>query len=59
MSQTYNDLLLALQELTVQLLECDVTVEDCLGNECHQAELRVCGSAHEILDENHPVIYFS
>jgi hypothetical protein len=55
---TYKQLIEELQKLTPEQLECDVTVEDSIDNECYPAELRIVGSEHDSLDEDHPVIYF-
>jgi hypothetical protein len=54
---TYQELLEALQKLTPEQLECDLTVEDKSDGECFPAELRICDVGH-MLNINHPVIYF-
>jgi hypothetical protein len=54
---TYRELRKALEDLTEDQLNCDVTVEAALSDECSPAELRTCGEDHDILDEDHPVIY--
>ena len=54
----YRQLLGELLTFTDEQLNCDVTVEDSAESECYAAELRICGSEHDSLDENHPVIYF-
>jgi len=54
---TYRELRDALQDLTESQLDCDVTVEAALSDECAPAEFRVCDSDHDILEEDHPVIY--
>lgn len=55
---TYRDLLKELMELSDEQLECDVTVENGIENECFAAELRICAEEHDSLDEDHPVIYY-
>lgn len=55
---TYRDLLIKLQEMTNEQLDSTLTVEDGSANECYRGELRICGTEHDSLDENHPVIYF-
>lgn len=54
---TYRKLREALNDLTEEQLDCDVTVEAALSDECSSAEFRVCDEEHDILDEDHPVIY--
>lgn len=54
---TYKELLEKLNKLTEEQLNCDVTVEIMIENECYPAELRICGKTHDSLDEDHPVIY--
>ena len=56
-NMTYWDLLRALSKLTDEQLECTVTVELGITDECYAAKLRVCDSEHGVLDVNHPVIY--
>jgi hypothetical protein len=54
---TYKELLNELQKLTEEQLSCTITVEDAHEEECHPAELRVCGENHDSLDDGHPVIF--
>lgn len=54
---TYKELLKRLSTLTPEQLNCDVTVELEVQDECYPAELRICGPDHELLDEDHPVIF--
>jgi len=56
-NMTYLDLLQALNNLTDEQLNCMVTVELGITDECYGADLRICDSEHGVLDENHPVIY--
>jgi len=53
----YHELLLQLQKLSQEQLDNDVTVESGIDDECYPAELRICDTEHDSLDENHPVIY--
>lgn len=46
-----------MDEFTEEQLDCTVTVEMGVENECYPAELRVCADNHFCLDDNHPVIY--
>lgn len=56
---TYRELLIALAHLSDHQLGCDVTIELrlALTDECYPAALEICDTDHDILDENHPVIY--
>lgn len=56
---TYRTLQAILSNLSEEQLDSDVTVElfDGESTECFPAHLRICGSNHDTLDENHPVIY--
>lgn len=54
---TYKDLLEQLQTLDDEQLGWPITVELGLSDECIEGELRICGEEHDLLDENHPVIY--
>lgn len=54
---TYRQLQKMLNALTDEQLNMDVTVECSIENECHAADLRICGKEHDSLEENHPVIY--
>lgn len=54
---TYRDLLAELSRMTDEQLSCDLTVELAIEDECIPAELRICGPNHDVLDEDHPVIY--
>lgn len=56
---TYRQLLSKMLTFTKEQLDSDVTIEMGIFNECFAANLRICGSEHESLDENHPVIYTS
>ncbi len=56
---TYRDLLECLQKLTEEQLECTLTVELGISDECLPAEWRICGEEHFVLDDGHPVIYVS
>lgn len=56
-TQTYRDLLDHLKELSPEQLDCDITVELGPEDECFPATLRICGSDHELLNEDHPVIF--
>ncbi len=57
MAITYRELLKNLQKLSEDQLDSDVTVELGLSDECFPAEFRICGEEHDVLDEDHPVIY--
>ena len=54
---TYGELAERLIDLTPEQLNTVVTVEVCHESECYPAELRITDTEHDILDENHPVIY--
>lgn len=54
---TYRELLAKLAQLNDYQLGCDVTVELAIEDECLPAGFRICGENHEVLDEDHPVIY--
>ena len=54
---TYKDLLLRIGTMTAYQLSCDVTVELGSSEECLPAKLEFCDEHHEVLDEDHPVIY--
>lgn len=54
---TYRQLRTMLNALTEEQLDCDVTVEDEYEEECYAAEFKICGSEHDSLEENHPVIF--
>lgn len=54
---TYRELLECLKQLTSEQLECDLTVELGLSDECCLGELRIADCEHDLLDEWHPVIY--
>ena len=54
---TYRELLNALHELDDSQLDCTCTVEFGISDEYFAAELRICDIEHDVLDENHPVIY--
>ena len=53
---TYRELLEGLKQLTSEQLECDLTVELGLSDECCLGELRIADCEHD-LGEWHPVIY--
>lgn len=53
---TYRELLKKLACLTENQLDCDVTVEIQVEDECFPAEFSIAGSEHSCLDEDHPVI---
>ena len=53
----YKTLLEKLQKMTPEQLGLHVTVEDPYENECYPARLLIAGSAHDSLDEGHPVLY--
>jgi hypothetical protein len=53
----YRELLESLKQLTSEQLECDLTVELGLSDECCLGELRIADCEHDLLDEWHPVIY--
>ncbi len=52
---TYQELLTQLLSFNRERLQQTVTVE--LEDECFPANLRICGSDHDSLDEDHVVIY--
>jgi len=54
---TYRKLLWALQQMNEDQLDATITVEDPCQDECFPAELRIAGTEHDSLDENHPIIY--
>jgi hypothetical protein len=54
---TYNDLLIELQGLSNEQLYSQLTVELDWVDEYYPASLRICDKEHDVLDENHPVIY--
>lgn len=56
---TYRTLWTLIGLMNKQQLDSDVTVEifNGEGRECFCAELRICGSNHESLDDGHPVLY--
>lgn len=54
---TYRELFEKLGTLTESQLNCDLTVELGPEDECYPAELRIAGSEHDSLDENHPIIF--
>jgi hypothetical protein len=54
---TYKQLLGCLAELTSEQLDCNVTVELGLSDECLVGEFRIADCEHDILDEWHPIIY--
>jgi len=56
-SQTYRELLQSLLALDEKQLSMTVTVEMGPEDEYYPAELRITDSGHEVLDENHPVIF--
>jgi len=60
---TYRQLFEELKNFDSYQLECDITVEGgqygCEPNECHAAELRICGDQHDSLDDGHPVIFIN
>ena len=53
----YRELLEKIKGFDEYQLDCYVTVEDPHEDECYPSELRIAGSHHSSLDENHPVIY--
>jgi hypothetical protein len=54
---TYRRLLKALSKLSPQQLDCDVTVELGVEEECFPAEFRIADVEHYTLDDNHPIIF--
>ena len=57
---TYRELLHKILDFTDEQLDANVTVEDCIAEECHMADLRIGTSLQlvRVLDPDHPVIYF-
>jgi hypothetical protein len=56
-SLTYRQLIVELSKLNEYQLDCDVTVEMDLADECYPAELMICSTDHDSLDEDHPVLF--
>lgn len=56
---TYRELLEELSSLSDEQLDCTVTVEVELADECYPAEWRISGDEHPSLDPDHPIIYVS
>lgn len=54
---TWEELVVAILELSPEQRNSTVTVELGVSDECYAAELRICGEGHDMLDENHPVVY--
>ena len=56
---TYAELLMELQNLNAEQLQCSVTVEiiDRAYDECYSATFRICDTEHDTLDNDHPVIF--
>jgi hypothetical protein len=52
---TYRTLAAAIQQMTAEQQDCDVTYEDYEG-ECRAVTLRICGENHDSLDDYHPVL---
>lgn len=59
MRMTYRQMAKIIDRLSNEQLDCDVTVEipEEEGSECYPADFRICGIAHDSLDDGHPVIY--
>lgn len=55
---TYRQLAEALQLLTFEQLDSDVTVEASYEEECYPAVFRICNDNHDSLKTGHPVFYF-
>jgi hypothetical protein len=56
---TYRKLMDSLSQLSEKQLNSRVTIEmgeDCLRGERYRANLRICGSEHNSLDKNRPVL---
>jgi len=56
---TYRVLRELLNKMTDEQLNCDVTIEDGIADECFSGELRITDNEHDHLDGNHPVIFFN
>lgn len=56
---TYEKLAELISYMTDEQRQKNVTVEifDGESMECFQADLMICGEEHDLLDEDHPVIY--
>lgn len=55
MSITYKQLKMYLDSLSVEQLDCDLTVEH--DDECYAADFRISDENHASLDEDHPLIF--
>ncbi|MFO7904291.1 MAG: hypothetical protein ACQESR_07650 [Planctomycetota bacterium] len=54
---TFRQLRDAIKDFDDYQLDCNLTVEIAIEDECYPAELRFAGEEHGVLDENHPVFY--
>jgi hypothetical protein len=59
MRYTYRTLAALINLMSDEQKDCDVTVENPFEEECYAAHLRIAGTQHDSLDENHPVIYIN
>lgn len=55
--KTYRQMKMALELLTDEQLDANITIELEHADEFYPAEFRICGENHGVLDDGHPVIF--
>ena len=56
-TKTWEDMAKAIAEMSPEQRATNITVELKYADEFYPAELRICGSEHDVLDDGHPVIF--
>ena len=54
---TYRTLAKLIDQMSEEQKDSDLTIEDCIQQECFAATLRIAGENHDSLEDGHPVIY--